>query len=260
MADSIHHANEVVGSRINRGDDQTDSSDANTGWVRRSLSLLLLPIAGVCFWNGLSDRLADDARQAVVADVQAARVQPQSRTPEVSLNTTPIQDIRVGQRVLAHNPEVSKEDRDSWVEPDWSEWQLVRLEMPKPDGGLLKIEMLRPTGWLESQAAVLVESREIIAHPGPGSLVDGSTDVADFEPVPLTTARRVACRLRATDEPAADFVGKCFGRRSLAACPAWTNSGTLPEQPATATDRSICSAEPVIPFDWICSDTRASSR
>jgi len=69
--------------------------------------------------------------------------------------------------VLAHNPEVSKEERESWVEPDWSDWQLVRLEMPKPDGSLLNIEMLRPTEWLESQAGVVVESREIIAHPGP---------------------------------------------------------------------------------------------
>ncbi|MFT4555979.1 MAG: hypothetical protein ACI92S_001316, partial [Planctomycetaceae bacterium] len=35
-------------------------------------------------------------------------------TGDVSLNTTPIQDIRVGQRVQAHNPEVSAKERESW--------------------------------------------------------------------------------------------------------------------------------------------------
>ncbi len=48
---------------------RTHPSDVRIGWVRRSLSLLLLFVAGVCFWNGLPDRLADDARQAAVADV-----------------------------------------------------------------------------------------------------------------------------------------------------------------------------------------------
>ena len=134
--------------------------------MRRSLSLV---VAVVCFWNGLPDRLAEDAGNAVFADAQAAVRAPQG-VPELSglnLKTTPIQDIRVGQRVLANNPEVSDEERESWVEPDWSQWQQVSLEMPKPDGSLLKIEMLRPSTWLESQAAAVVESREIIAHPSP---------------------------------------------------------------------------------------------
>ena len=133
-------------------------------------------MAGVCFWNGLPDRLADDARQAVVADAQAAVRAPQvvPETGDVSLNTTPIQDIRVGQRVQAHNPEVSAKERESWDEPDWSQWQLVRLEMPKPDGSLLEIEMLRPKEWLDSQAALVVETREVIAHPGPMERAEGS--------------------------------------------------------------------------------------
>jgi hypothetical protein len=156
----------------------TRSSDVRIGWVRRSLSLLLLFVAGVCFWNGLPARLADDARQAVVADARAAVRAPQAvpETGDVSLNTTPIQDIRVGQRVQAHNPEVSAKERESWDEPDWSQWQLVRLEMPKPDGSLLQIEMLRPQEWLDSQAALVVETREVIAHPGPLDVQEASAE------------------------------------------------------------------------------------
>ena len=71
---------------------RTHPSDVRIGRVRRSLSLLLLLVAGVCFWNSLPDRLADDARQAVVADAQGAVGAPQAvpETGDVSLNTTPI--------------------------------------------------------------------------------------------------------------------------------------------------------------------------
>ena len=136
------------------------------------LSLLLL-VAGVCFWNGLPDRVAEDVQSAAVSEAQAAVARPAVETPEFDLKTRPIQEIQVGQRVLAHNPEVSDEERQSWSEPDWSQWQQVSLEMPKPDGSLLKIEMLRPTEWLETQAALVVESREIIAHPGPPVRAEG---------------------------------------------------------------------------------------
>ena len=163
---------------------RTHPSDTKIESVRRSLSLLLLFVAGVCFWNGLPDRLADDARQAVVADARAAVRAPQAvpETGDVSLNTTPIQDIRVGQRVQAHNPEVSAKERESWDEPDWSQWQLVRLEMPKPDGSLLEIEMLRPQEWLDSQAALVVETREVIAHPGPLDVQEPSAESQESGP------------------------------------------------------------------------------
>ena len=163
------------------------SPDRRVGWGRRSLSLVLLVVAGVCFWNGLPDRLAEDAGNAVVADAQAAVRVPQAEPEPSGLNlkTTPIQDIRVGQRVLANNPEASDEERESWVEPDWSQWQQVSLEMPKPDGSLLKIEMLRPTEWLETQGALVVESREIIAHPGPLGMAEGSELRAEGEDTAL---------------------------------------------------------------------------
>lgn len=121
---------------------------------------------------------------AVVADAQAAVRAPQAvpEAGDVSLYTTLIQDIRVGQRVQAHNPEVSAKERESWDEPDWSQWQLVRLEMPKPDGCLLEIEMLRPQEWLDSQAALVVETREVIAHPGPLDVQEASAESQESGP------------------------------------------------------------------------------
>jgi hypothetical protein len=63
--------------------------------------------------------------------------------------TRNIEDLRVGDRVLARNPEISDEERATWEEPDWQNWRQVRLEMTKPDGGILHIEMLRPKFWFD---------------------------------------------------------------------------------------------------------------
>ncbi len=141
--------------------------------LRRPLSVLLLAVAGMCFWRSMPADMADDVRSAAVSRAQATLARPATSPSEPKLLTRPIEEIRVGQRVLAHNPEVSDEERSQWQEPDWSTWQLLQLEMPKPDGSLLKIEMLRPAEWLDSQAALLVESREIIAHPGPPARAEG---------------------------------------------------------------------------------------
>ncbi|MEM7558092.1 MAG: RES domain-containing protein [Planctomycetota bacterium] len=72
--------------------------------------------------------------------------------------TRPIESLRVGDRVLAHNPQVSDEERASWKEPDWNQWLHLSLVMPKPDGSELKIEILRPESWvLEQWSPIIVE-------------------------------------------------------------------------------------------------------
>ena len=65
--------------------------------------------------------------------------------------TRHIEDIRVGERVMAHNPEVSDSERAAWQEPDFSQWLKLALEMPKPDGSTLKIELLRSDKWFIEQ-------------------------------------------------------------------------------------------------------------
>ena len=68
-----------------------------------------------------------------------------------------IQDLRVGDRVLAENPEVGAAERAAYVEPDWRRWLQISLQMPKADGSVLEMELLRPDEWLIEQATLLVD-------------------------------------------------------------------------------------------------------
>jgi hypothetical protein len=57
--------------------------------------------------------------------------------------TMPISEIRIGQRVLAHNPSLA-EDRVPLLEIEVpSEWRVFSLDMRKSNGGLLRMELLR---------------------------------------------------------------------------------------------------------------------
>lgn len=67
--------------------------------------------------------------------------------------TRAIEDIRVGERVLARNPQISDEERKSWTDPDPAQLRHLKLTMPLPDGSELKIDMLRPLDWLEAAEA-----------------------------------------------------------------------------------------------------------
>ncbi|MCA9206647.1 MAG: hypothetical protein KDA59_26515 [Planctomycetales bacterium] len=67
------------------------------------------------------------------------------------LSPLSIHQLRPGMRVLAENPELAGETiADSDITPD--QWRLVRLEMDKPGGGRLDIELLRPRVWLALHA------------------------------------------------------------------------------------------------------------
>lgn len=75
---------------------------------------------------------------------------------EANVGHIPIEDIKVGMRVMARNPEISDQERSTWVEPNWEEWFHLSLVMPKPDGAELKIEMLRSEDWIRSQLGYVV--------------------------------------------------------------------------------------------------------
>ena len=83
-----------------------------------------------------------------------------SRLP-VDHDTKPIEQIRVGDRVLAHNPEVTDEERESWTEPDWSQWIKLTLLMPKEDGSELKMELLRSEDWVRSQISYVFDEVQL---------------------------------------------------------------------------------------------------
>ena len=68
-------------------------------------------------------------------------------TPSPGVTTRNIEDIRVGDRVIARNPQVSEHERAGWREPDEDTWGFFKLEMPLPQHGVLEIEIIRPLEW-----------------------------------------------------------------------------------------------------------------
>ncbi len=109
-----------------------------------------LLIGGGLLWSGLS------GTSSPAQPLQASMMRVPT-TPTTKFITKPIQDLRVGERVLAHNPEVSDSERAEAIEPDPATWRQVSLVMQKPDGSDLRIEMLRPVDWLADQAVALID-------------------------------------------------------------------------------------------------------
>ncbi|MCA9137288.1 MAG: hypothetical protein KDB00_11030 [Planctomycetales bacterium] len=118
--------------------------------------------------------------------------------------TKPIEQIKVGERVLAHNPEVSDEERASWTEPDWSDWLQLSLVMPKEDGSELKIELLRSEDWVRSQINFIVDEQDDasteIATPKVPTIDIGQANLS----VPLSPLRPMFRDLAMTDLVIAD--------------------------------------------------------
>ena len=120
--------------------------------------------------------------------VSAERSQPQYITSN-------IEDLRVGDWVLARNPEITDEQRQQADEErfDPAEWRTIALRMTKPDGGRLDITLLRPLEWLEQYQA----------KPGSTIHLDleelgavGPAEVVSIDPCPdIGPAPSADCRL-----------------------------------------------------------------
>jgi hypothetical protein len=122
--------------------------------------------------------------------------------------TKPIQSLRVGDRVLADNPEASDRERAAWREPAWEDWLHLTLQMPlidptadshsdrtDDDVAVLHIELLRPEVWFEQQVGLMVEPQQ-----PPSGVVDAASwfPVAsdeDATQLPLSPLRPVFRKL-----------------------------------------------------------------
>lgn len=110
--------------------------------------------------------------------------------------TKPIDALRVGDRVLAANPEISDLERSTWQEPRWDEWIHLSLKMPLPahpptadlgDGNgtpVLNVELLRPEQWFIEQVGFVVRPRN---GNSPPTTIRSLVDVE-----PNTDRKRVA--------------------------------------------------------------------
>lgn len=126
-----------------------------------------------------------------------------SRAPDHS--TKPIESVRLGDRVLARNPEITDLERATWAEPDWGRWIHLSLRMPlrAPDDfataenstreaikagtseatktntseaaetPVLNVEIMRPDQWFVEQVGFIVRPSNSDEKPFPiRSLLD----------------------------------------------------------------------------------------
>jgi hypothetical protein len=122
---------------------------------RIAFAVLGLSLIGYGYWLQSGGRNSASDKPTPVTNAAAGTTE--SRAP--ALVKVPIKDMRVGTRVPAFNPEVSAAERRMFTEPNWYQWMKLKLELPKPDGTLLEIEMLRPEDWLIEQVTLVVEPR-----------------------------------------------------------------------------------------------------
>jgi hypothetical protein len=79
--------------------------------------------------------------------------------------TRPIEQVRPGDRVLAHNPEITEEERAAAAQGegrntaihDPRDWRLLRMVLIAADGHRVDVELLRPKQWVEEQGAAVGE-------------------------------------------------------------------------------------------------------
>ena len=133
-----------------------------------------------------------------VADL-SSRATPAAANPVTDSSRTPdrlqrIDTVRVGQRVIAGNPQVDADDVEQIEPVDPATWRKITLRMSKPAGGRVDIVLLRPQVWLDVQGAARGQTirldlaelgaagpGEVLAvepcpaiEPGPGRVVTGT--------------------------------------------------------------------------------------
>ncbi|MCC9603192.1 HINT domain-containing protein [Stieleria sp. JC731] len=190
----------------------TSNSSNSVRWIQfigRSIFIVCLLVSALAWlWPSAQDATAphqqSDAatNDQLVSLAHAQRAQQQS--PVADHSTKAIEQIRVGERVLARNPEVSNEERASWTEPDWSGWLQLSLVMPKEDGSELQIELLRSEDWVRSQINFIVDVQNDLSteiSPPQAPTIDiGQTELS----VPLSPLRPIFRDLAMIDFVIAD--------------------------------------------------------
>ena len=146
--------------------------------LRKLVAFSLVGFGVFCFLKGLPSSVTRDAANGVMPRAVASLHSERPVSPvAAAVKTRAIQDIKVGQRVLAKNPEISNlERRTRRAEPDFGRWLQLSLEMPKSDGSTLHIEMLRSEEWLRNQIGFVI-----------GDIPDPSGERLGVSP-PCTTA------------------------------------------------------------------------
>ena len=148
----------------------------------RSRNRLGVVWLAACFlfagWLGLGTVAPDATRNAAEHELQQV-AGVASVVPADAPRTKNIEDIRVGDRVVAGNPTEELDLSLGLDEPDTSGWRKLVLRAPKTDGSWSDIELLRPTWWLERETR-RVAGRVWITVPECG--IDADAELLDVQP------------------------------------------------------------------------------
>ena len=118
-------------------------------FFRRITTFSLLLFTGFCFLKAGAG-LVSDSSDLSLTEVEAAI--PARITPQ-RLQTTPIQKMRAGMRVLGRNPD--RWDTQSVIEPDPVSWRLVSVRMEQQQPGQFVLgQLLRPLSWIRQNDAL----------------------------------------------------------------------------------------------------------
>lgn len=104
-----------------------------------------------------------------------------TKSPVIRLKMKPIQDYRVGERILAHNPLGGEEE----PEPDPESWKSVDLRMRKPSGKYVTMTLLLSP---ERIAELGVGYSRTVELDLPEMGVSGRAEVLDINPCPQIEA------------------------------------------------------------------------
>jgi len=148
------HDNPVVDRLSNPIESKAESDTMiplpeKTAAVKRSGHRNRLAVAWLFAWLTLGAGFLFHGLGGQTSDFEPTAVASATLPTETRLATKPIEQIRVGERVLGENPLLSDSDRNI-PDPDPATWRLIKLRMQKHDGGTLDIELLRPLSWLET--------------------------------------------------------------------------------------------------------------
>ncbi len=134
-----------------------------------------LALTGFFVYRGLNPPSA--------SPVPAIEVTPVANFESSQIQSTPIEQIRIGERVAARNPLLEEQARLA-PEPDES-WRWLSLHLDDDAGKQVDIQLLRPAYWVQQQDAyvggfVFLELCELGAY--------GNAQVINIQPAPVIAA------------------------------------------------------------------------
>jgi hypothetical protein len=99
---------------------------------------------------------------------------------------TRIADVKVGDRAVGINPEITEIQRTTFLpDPDPSSWCKLTMEMIKADGKRILITLLRPLEWFE-EVIIIDDTAIFLDLPEMG--IQGNVQILEIDPCPTIQA------------------------------------------------------------------------